>query len=55
MPWKDTQVMDERIQFIAAVQADPRGNFTRLCERFEISRAKGYKWVARYEQYDRAG
>jgi putative transposase len=50
VPWKDTQVMDERIQFIAAVQADPRGNFTRLCERFGISRPKGYKWVARYKQ-----
>jgi putative transposase len=55
VPWKDTRVMDERIQFIAAVQADPRGNFTRLCERFGISRAKGYKWVARYEQYGPGG
>ena len=55
MPWKDTRVMDERIQFIAAVQTDPRGNFTRLCERFGISRAKGYKWVARYEQHGPGG
>jgi len=47
--------MDERIRFIAAVQEDPRGNFTRLCERFGISRAKGYKWLARYEEHGPSG
>ncbi len=50
MPWKETRVVDERIRFIAAVQEDPRGNFSRLCERFGISRAKGYKWLRRYEE-----
>ena len=49
MPWKATQVMDERMRFIVAVQDDPRCNFTRLCEQFGISRAKGYKWLARYK------
>jgi putative transposase len=48
MPWKETRVVDERMQFIAAVQQDPRGNFAQLCRRFGISRAKGYKWLARY-------
>ena len=38
------------IRFIAAVREDPRGNFTQLCERFGISRAKGYKWLRRYEE-----
>lgn len=42
--------MDEKIRFIAAVQEDPRGNFRRLCERFGISRAKGYKWLQRYRE-----
>lgn len=37
MPWRETLTVDERIKFIAAVQADPRGNFTRLCARFGIS------------------
>ena len=50
MPWKETRPVDERIQFIAAVAEDPRGNFARLCERFGISRAKGYKWLRRYEE-----
>ena len=40
--------MDQRIQFIAAVKEEPRGNFTQLCKRFGISRAKGYKWLERY-------
>jgi putative transposase len=49
VPWKAISPVDERVRFIAAVQEDPRGNFTRLCERFGISRAKGYKWLARYK------
>jgi len=48
MPWKETRVVDERMRFIVAVQEDPRGNFARLCRRFGISRAKGYKWLERY-------
>lgn len=55
MPWKEARIVDERIRFIAAVAEDPRGNFTRLCASFGISRAKGYKWVARYEQLGPAG
>lgn len=30
MPWKETRVVDQRLRFIAAVQEDPRGNFSRL-------------------------
>lgn len=55
MPWKETRVMDERVRFIAAVQADPKGNFSRLCASFGISRAKGYKWVARYNELGPSG
>jgi hypothetical protein len=47
VPWKETCIVDERIEFIAAVKADPRGNFTRLCERFGISRQTGYAMLAR--------
>lgn len=55
MPWKETRSVDERIRFIAAVQEDPRGNFTRLCARFGISRAKGYKWLTRYRELGPSG
>lgn len=50
MPWKEIRAVDERLRFIAAVQQDPRGNFSRLCESFGISRAKGYKWLERYRE-----
>ena len=55
MPWKETRPMDERVRFIAAIQEDPRGNFTRLCERFGVSRDKGYKWLARYKEHGPSG
>jgi hypothetical protein len=38
---EETRVVDERMQFIAAVLDDPQGNFTRLCAQFGISRNKG--------------
>jgi putative transposase len=50
VPWKETCIVDQRIEFIAAVKADPRGNFTRLCERFGISRQSGYALLARYDE-----
>jgi transposase-like protein len=55
MPWKEMRVVDERLRFIAAVKEDPKGNFARLCARFGISRAKGYKWVARYQEHGPTG
>ncbi len=55
MPWKEARIVDERVRFIAAVAEDPRGNFTRLCASFGISRAKGYKWLERYERLGPAG
>ena len=55
MPWKEICVMDQRVQFIAAIAEDPRGNFTRLCASFGISRAKGYKWLERYRTHGAAG
>jgi len=50
MPWKEVRSVDQRMQFIAAVQADPKGNFHQLCRSFGISRSKGYKWLERFRQ-----
>jgi putative transposase len=47
--------MDQRVRFIAAVQEDPRGNFSHLCKRFGIARSVGYKWVERYRDQGPAG
>lgn len=55
MPWKETRVVDERMRFVVAVQEDPRGNFAALCRQFGISRAKGYKWLARHAAFGPSG
>jgi putative transposase len=50
MPWKETSIVDQRVQFIAALQQDPKGNFTRLCARFGMARPTGYALVKRYNE-----
>ncbi len=48
MPWKETDVMSERIRFV--VEAVTRHeSMAGLCRRYSISRKTGYKWLARYE------
>lgn len=49
MSWKATSVLEERMKFVAAY-LDEQESFVDLCERFGISRSKGYKWVDRYEE-----
>ena len=54
MPWQESCTMDERVRFIA----DHTSGFwtmTELCERYEISRKTGYKWLDRYRQEGPAG
>ncbi len=47
MPWKETQVTDERMSFIVECR---RGDatMTELCELYGISRKTGYKLLARF-------
>ena len=49
MPWKDVRPMDEKILFIADHLRET-DCFSRLCERYGISRKTGYKWVTRYRE-----
>ena len=53
MPWKETDPMTERLQFIAAYLNQVYSR-TELCERFGIRRNTGYTWVRRYTT-DRIG
>src|SRR5580765_1412130 len=48
MPWKQTGPVQERMKFVAACLTSD-DSFTAICERFGISRQKGYKWIDRYE------
>jgi transposase InsO family protein len=41
--------MNERLMFVAAYRGKEE-TFSDLCERFQVSRKTGYKWVHRYEQ-----
>ena len=47
MPWKDKTVEELRKEFVEA--ATSCSNFSLLCREFGITRATGYKWIARYE------
>jgi transposase len=46
--------MDERVSFIAD-QRTGLWTMTELCERYEVSRKTGYKWLDRYRLEGAAG
>ena len=54
MPWRENCAMDERFGFITDYNRGD-GSVTELCERYEISRKTGYKWLARYREDGRGG
>ena len=49
MPWKDTTIMEQKIEFICEWRT---GKYTisELCRSFEISRPTAYKIIARFEK-----
>jgi transposase InsO family protein len=47
MPWKETNVQDERVKFVAAWKTGG-WTMTDLCREFGISRRTGYKYLDRY-------
>lgn len=46
MAWLETDVRDQRIEFVKAVRA-PGATMTAVCRTFGISRKTGYKWLGR--------
>src|SRR4030088_508924 len=54
MSWRENCAMDERVGFIAD-QRTGLWTMTELCERYEISRKTGYKWLDRYRLEGAAG
>lgn len=46
MPWLETNVQDQRIQFVIALQR-PGARMAQVCRAFRISRTTGYKWRRR--------
>lgn len=54
MPWKETNVVDQREAFVRDWMKR-RDEMTALCERYGISRKTGYKWVRRFIDGGKAG
>lgn len=54
MPWNETKPMDQKTQFIADYLKE-LFSFAELCERYNVSRKTGYKWVERYLNYGPEG
>lgn len=48
MPWQETNVLEQRIEFIAAAR-QAGANRRALCRQFGISPPTAYKWLARTE------
>lgn len=49
MPWKETQIVDQRTEF-ALRTLGKTVNFAELCAEYGISRKTGYKWKERFVQ-----
>src|SRR5947208_872490 len=48
MPWQETLLMDQRVQFIGDYQRD-MFDVAELARRYGISRKTAYKWIDRYD------
>jgi transposase InsO family protein len=48
MPWLETDVRDQRIEFVKAAR-EPGAKMAGVCRAFRISRKTGYKWLGRDE------
>ena len=44
MPWLETNVRDQRIQFVMTARR-PGTTIAAVCRAFGISRKTGYKWL----------
>jgi transposase InsO family protein len=54
MPWKETDIMDQKEQFIHQMLKTEKP-FKHLCEEFGISEKTGYKWRQRFYTEGKAG
>jgi putative transposase len=55
MPWKETDVMKERVKFILEWERlwnelEGYVNVSELCRRYGITRETGYYWLRRYRK-----
>jgi len=54
MPFKEQSIMEQRLEFVL-LTLQPGSNISVLCNRYNISRRTGYKWIYRYKEKGAAG
>jgi transposase InsO family protein len=48
MPWKESRIVDQRLQFLSSYQKEEM-SVSELCREFGVSRPTGYRWINRYK------
>jgi hypothetical protein len=46
MSWKESRIVDQRLQFLSSYQKEEM-SLTDLCHEYGISRPTAYKWIKR--------
>src|SRR5271156_1896596 len=49
MPWKESRIVDQRLQFLSSYQNEEM-SVSDLCREFGVSRQTGYRWINRYKE-----
>ena len=51
MPWKESRIVDQRLQFLSSYQKEEM-SVSDLCREFGVSRPTGYRWINRYKEVE---
>jgi transposase InsO family protein len=54
MPWKETEVMKLREEFVFKAM-NGRASMSELCQEYGVSRKTGYKWLERFREHGLTG
>lgn len=54
MGWKESDRVSERMEFVS-LACEEGSNMSALCERFNVSRKTGYKWLNRWRDEGKSG
>src|ERR1700753_2280954 len=49
MPWKESRILDQRLQFLSSYQKEEM-SVADLCRAYGISRPTAYRWINRYNE-----